>query len=417
MPVGSNASALAAQKEQFTTDFVVELMNLESVFYNRIKEDTEIKPVSTRPSRIATQPITGGKLRVFNADGAKMGRGSGPQEVFGYISCASYLQASEYTAQAQYGTDSAAKSINNYVSMTHEQAFKTLGGYMDVFGKMDGSNTIDTVVSTTTNGILVNNANLFQSNQTIDIWSALGGVFRGSVEIETEDSDTNTLWTTTALPAGTTTGDLLLVSGSTGQANSGMFGILYYAVNANVGNYLGIPRASYPGRYTAQGINLGGQSLTPAAVRAIEVKLINAMGGKVANSVDAVAYCTPAMQQAWENNSIPVQTIVAQGTSSDSSRDMLPKNMSPTIGGKEMLVGTRGIPGRIDLIDFADMSRVTSKPVDYYSAGGNTEFAVTADDGGLQSSNLFYIVFQENICVRNVRRWSFLNNVAIPKFL
>lgn len=417
MPVGNNTAALAGQKEQFTTDFVVELMNLESVFYNRIKEDTEIKPVSTRPSRIATQPITGGKLRVFNADGVKMGRGSGPQEVFGYISCASYLQASEYTAQAQYGTDSAVKSINNYVSMTHEQAFKTLGGYMDVFGKMDGSNTIDTVVSTVTNGILVNNANLFQSNQTVQIWSGLGGTNRGPVEIETEESETNTIWTTGPLPAGTQTGDLLLVDGSNGTANSGYFGILYYAISANVGNYLGIPRASYPGRYTAQGINLGGQSLTPSAVRAIQIKLINAMGGKAANSVDAVAYCTPAMQQAWENNSIPVQTIVANQVASDSSRDMLPKNMAPTIGGKEILVGTRGIPGRIDMIDFGDLSRVTSKPVDYYSVAGNTEFAVIGDDGGLQSANLFYVVFQENMIARNCRRWSFLNNVAIPRYL
>ena len=417
MPVGSNSSALAAQKEQFTTEFVVELMNLESVFYPRIKEDTEIKPVSTRPSRIATQPITGGKLRVFNADGAKMGPGSGPQEVFGYISCASYLQASEYTAQAQYGTDSAAKSINNYVSMTHEQAFKTLGGYQDVFGKMDGSNTIDTVVSTTTNGILVNNANFFQSNQTIDIWSALGGVFRGSVEIETEDSDTNTLWTTTAVPAGTTTGDLLLVSGSNGVANSGYFGILYYAVNSNTGNYLGIPRAGFPGRYTAQGINLGGQSLTPAAIRAIQIKLVNAMGGKVASAVDAVAYCTPAMQLAWENNATPVQTIVAQGTSTDTSRDMLPKNMPTQIGGKPILVGTRAIPGRIDMVDFADVSRVTSKTVDYYSAGGNTEFPVYGDDGRPASANVFYVVFQENMVVRNVRKWTYLSGVAIPKYL
>lgn len=417
MPVGNNAAALAAQKEVFNTDFVVELMNLESVYYSRIKEDTEIKPVSTRPSRIATQPITGGKLRVYGADGQAMGRGSGPQEVFGYISCASYLQASEYTAQAMYGTDSAAKSINNYVSMTHEQAFKTLGGYMDVFGKMDGSNTIDTVVSTTTNGILVNNANLFQSNQTIDIWSALGGTFRGPVEIETEDSDTNTLWTTTGLPPGTTTGDLLLVSGSTGTANSGYFGILYYAVNTNVGNYLGIPRASYPGRYTAQGINLGGQSLTPAAVRAVQIKLINALGGRVASAVDAVAYCTPAMQLAWENNAAPVQTIVAQGTSTDTSRDMLPKNMPTMIGGKPILPGTRAIPGRIDLLDFANISRVTSKPVDYYSVAGNTEFAVVAGDGGLQSSNLFYVVFQENALVRNCREWSFISNVAVPKYL
>ncbi len=416
--VGNNAAALASQKEAML-QVMPELMNLESVFWPRIKQNTTLTPTSTRPTRVATQPITGGKLRVFGADGQRMGRGSGPQEVFGYISCASYLQASEYTAQSQYATDSSAKAINNYVSTTHEQAFKTLGGYLDVFGKMDGSNTIDTIVSIASGnmGILVNNANFFQSNQTIDIWSAVGGVFRGAVEIDTEDSDTNTIWLTTPVPAGTSNGDVLMVSGSSGQANSGMFGILYYMVNQNVGNYLGIPRAAYPGRYTAQGINLGGQSLTPAAVRAIRIKIINAMGGKVANSVNAVAYATPAMQQAWENNSLAVQTIVRNEVKGDSSADMLPKDMSPTIGGKEFLIGTRAIPGRIDMLDLDQASRIETKAVDYYSAGGLTEFPVGADDGSIQSSNLFYIVFQQNILWENVRTSSFLSNIAVPRYL
>lgn len=417
MAVGNNASAIAAQTEQFTTDFIVELMNLESVFYNRIKENTEVKAVSTRPSRIATNPITGGLIRVWNADGGKNGRGSGPQDVYGYISCASYLQASEYTAQAQYGTDTSQKAIGNYVTRTHDMAFKTLGGYRDVFAKMDGSNTIDNVVSVASMGLVVNNANFFQSNQVVDIWSAVGGIFRGTVQVEVEDSEANTIWLTTAVPAGVVAGDVIMVSGSSGQANSGMFGILYYGVNTNVGNYLGIPRASYPGRYCAQGINLGGQSLTPAAVRAIQIKLINAMGGKAANAIDAMAYCTPAMQMAWENNNLLPQASVRNEIKGDSSIDMLPKNMVSTIGGKEILVGTRAIPGRIDMIDMGNMSRVTSKPVDYYSAGGNTEFPVYGEDGAPASANVFYLVFQENIVVENCREWSFLSNVAIPKYL
>lgn len=415
--VGNNESAIASQTEQFTTDFIVELMNLESVFYNRIKENTEVKAVSTRPSRIATNPITGGLIRVWNANGGKNGRGSGLQDVFGYISCASYLQASEYTAQAQYGTDSSQKALANYVTRTHEMAFKTLGGYLDVFAKMDGSNTIDTIVSVASSALLVNNANFFQSNQVVDVWSAVGGVFRATVQIEVEDSDSNTIWLTTAVPAGIVAGDVIMISGASGQANSGMFGILYYGVNTNTGNYLGIPRASYPGRYCAQGINLGGQSLTPAAVRAIQIKLINALGGKAANSVDAVAYCTPAMQMAWENNNLLPQASVRNEIRGDSSIDMLPKNMVSTIGGKEILVGTRAIPGRIDMLDFKNMSRVTSKPVDYYAAGGLTEFPAYGDDGAPASSNLFYLCFQENTLYENSREMSFLSNVAIPKYL
>ena len=76
----------------------------------------------------------------------------------------------------------------------------------------DGSGTLDSVVSTTTNGLVVNNANLFQSNQDIDVWSALGGTFRGTATIQTLDIANNTIWLTTAYPAGTQAADLLLVN-------------------------------------------------------------------------------------------------------------------------------------------------------------------------------------------------------------
>lgn len=417
--VGDNAAAIAAQKEAIRPE-LPQLMLLESVFWSRIKSRTDLTPVSSRPTRVPTQPITGGKVRVFGADGQDMGRGSGPQEVYGYLSCASYLQASEFTAQAQWATDSSQKAIQNYVALTHEQAFETLGGYLDVFGKMDGSNTIDTIVSVVAGGLVVNSANFFQSNQTVDIWTALssaGGTFVASLEIEDEDIENNTIWTTTAIPAAVTAGMLIMVSGASGAPNSGMFGILYYGVNTNVGNFMGIPRASYPGRYTAQGINMAGMSLTPAAVRAVHVKIVLALGEKVASSTEAVAHCGPDMQVAWENNSLPVQSIVRQEVKSDSSYDMLPKNMATTIAGREMLVDARAIPGRIDFIDFGDLWRIETKPTDYYDVAGQQEFPVVGASGGLQSSTLFYIVLQANIGVANARRWAFLNNVAVPRFI
>lgn len=420
--VGDNSAALAAQKEAIRPE-LPQLMLLESVFWPLIKTRTDLTPVSSRPTRVPTQPISGGLFRVMNPDGGDAGRGSGPQEVPGYLSCASYLQASEYTAQSQWATDSGAKAIQNYVSLTHEQAFQTLGGYLDVLAKMDGSNTIDTVVGIAAGnaGLLVNSANFFQSNQVIDIWSAVGGTFLGTYQIEDEDIQSNTIWTTTPItvagPNAITAGCVIMVSGSSGQANSGMFGILYYGTNLNVGNFMQIPRASYPGRYTAQGINMGGMSLTPAAVRAIQVQIIYALGGKVANSINARAHCGPDMKQAWENNALPVQSIIYNEMKGDNSADMLKRDMSETIAGRPILMNARAIPGRIDFLDFDDMWRLEVKPTDYMDVGGQTEFPAYGQSGGILFSTLFYIVMQAQLGISNARKWSFLSNVAIPKFI
>ena len=56
--------------------------------------------------------------------------------------------------------------------------------------------------------------------------------------------------------------------------------------------------------------------------------------------------------------------------------------------------------------------------MDYYYVDGVTEFPVIGDDGGLQSSNLFYVCSRRNLLWReNASLASFLSNVAIPKYV
>ena len=124
MAAGNNAAAIAAQVEAIRPN-LEPLMLLASVFWGRIEARTDMTPVGSRPTRVPTQPITGGQFSVGNFDGADMGLGSGPQEVPGYISCASYLQASQYTAQAEWSTDSSAKAIESQAaSATYTHALE-----------------------------------------------------------------------------------------------------------------------------------------------------------------------------------------------------------------------------------------------------------------------------------------------------
>lgn len=394
-------------------------MLFSSVFWGRVDVMTNVTAVGSRPTRIPTNPIQGDAFSVpqgGNFDGTPLGRGQGPQEVPAYASCASYIQASEWTLQSDYSTDSSAKAIESYVSLTHEQMFKTFGGNLDVCAQMDGSNTIDTIVSVTTGGLVVNNANKFQSGQVIDVWTSVGGAKVTTLTIRVSAINTSTLWMTTAIPGTVLAGMSLLVTGSSGQANSGMLGLLYYDVSLDVGNYLGIPRASYPSLYVANGINLNGQALTPSVIRAMQVLGVFAVGEQMEDT-EPVVHCGPDMTTAWEANYLGVQTATRGEIKGNQSMDMLPEKRVTTIGGREVLENPRATPGRIDFIDLKTVKRLETKPVDFLSWGGQTEFPIVANDGGLASATICYVGVQTQLIMTNPRVNSFISNAAVPKYI
>lgn len=419
MAIANVSQAIASQHEYLRPN-LEELALLSGTLWKRINARTDIKAISNRPARIPFQPLTGGIFRTGNNlfDGGDMGQGSGPVETFGTLSCVSFLQASEYTALTEYSTDSDEKAIQNYVTLTQKQAAETFGGYMDAVIQGDGSNTLDSVVSTSATGLVVNNANFFQDNQLIDVWSALGGVFRGTAQIQSVDIANNTIWLVAAIPVGTIAGDLLLVTGSAGVANSGLFGLRYYHVSGNAGNYMGIQRSAFPGKFSTPNINFGanGGSLTPASVRALNAQIMLALGEDRADSADLIAHMNVDMAAAWENNSLTVQSIIMNEMRGDESADMLKKNQTSTIAGREIVRNVRAKPGIIDFIPLKHYFRLETKAVDYYEVGGQTVFPAYGASGGLQSTMLFYLCTMVQVGLGQPRLAAYMNNVNIPKF-
>lgn len=416
----ANVSQAIASQHEFLRPNLEELALLSGTLWKRINARTDIKAISNRPARVPFQPLTGGIFRTGSNlfDGGDMGQGSGPTETFGTLSCVSFLQASEYTALTEYSTDSSEKAIQNYVSLTQKQAAETFGGYMDAAIQGDGSNTLDSVVSTTATSYVVNNANFFQDNQLIDVWSALGGVFRGTVQIQSVDIANNTLWLTGPIAPGSIAADLLLITGSAGQANSGVFGLRYYHVAGNAGNYMGIQRSAFPGKFSTPNINFGanGGSLTPASVRALEAQIILALGEDRADGSDLIAHMNVDMAAAWENNSLTVQSIIYNEVKGDQSADMLKKRQTGTIAGREIVRNVRAKPGVIDFIPLKHYFRLETKAVDYYEVGGQTVFPAYGGSGGLASTMLFYLVTMVQVGLGQPRLAAFMNNVNIPKF-
>jgi len=422
MPIGTVSQNIASQAEMLR-DTLEELVLFQGVLWKRINKATDITAISNRPARIPFNVLTGGIFRTGANlfDGGDMNRGSAPTQTFGNLSAVSFLQASEYTALSEYSTDSTEKAVENYVTLTNRQATETFAGYMDaLLCQSDGSNTLDTVVSTATASLVVNNADIFQDNQLIDVWSGLGGTFRGQAQIQSIDIANNTLWLTSAIPAGTVANDLLLVAGSAGVANSGLFGIPYYHVAGNAGNYMGIPRSSFPGKFSTPNVNPGTSvtntgALTPAAVRAMQAQIDLAMG--IDSSEDeVVAHMNVDMAAAWENNALPVQSIIYNQMQGDSSADMLKKRQMTTIAGREILRNIRARVGRIDFLNFKHWFRLETKALDMYEVGGQTLFPTYGGSGGLNSTMIFYLTIMCQFGLGQPRREAYMQNITIPKF-
>ncbi len=413
MPIGSVSQAVAAQSE-FQRPQLAELVLLQGVLWKRIDKSTEVNAISNRPARIGFNVLTGARFRTGSNlfDNAPLGRGTAPTLTFGTLSAVSFLQASEYSALSEYSTDSTQKAIENYVTLTNQQATETFAGYMDsLVCQSAGDNMLDTVVSTTgTNGLVVNNANFFQDNQRLDQYDVQSGTFMQTIEVLSVDIANNTIWLTGAFPAATAAGNALYVEGSAGVANSGFFGLPYWFVSGNAGNFMGIPRSAFPGKFSTP--NVAPRTLTPAAVRVGYAQMDLAMGTDTDND-EVLMHMNVDMAAAWENNALTVQSIVNPETG--QTHDMLAKRQVSTMAGREVLRNIRARPGIIHAINLKHFFKLETKALDMYEVGGQTIFPTYANDGGVNSTSIFYLTMMAQLGMDQPRKCFYMGpNIALP---
>lgn len=416
MSIATVSNTIASQYEHVEKE-EEELYLNNGPLWKRMDADKQVQQISGRPARQTYEVLSGAKMRVGNFDGASLGRGSGPTQVYGELSSVYYTQASEYTALADYTTDSDEKAIKSYVALTKQRAAETVGMYMDCFMTYgDGANTIGVVQGTTgANGILVDNANRFVSNQDIDIWTnyAPGGTYVGTVTIQTNDIQNNTIWLTGPFPGGTVAGYLLMVSGSLAMVGTGMYGLNYYHAFGSTGNYQGIQKSAFPGFFTTPGFALNG-TLTPAAGRALEAQIRLAIGSEKADESNLFFHTGVDVQAAWENTALNVQHVVVNENRRDVAADMLPKKAPTLMGGREIVANERAQTGRIDGIGRKYWGRVETKKLSLYEVGGQTVFPTYGADGGVATSIVFYYVVGFQINQRNPRADCLMTGVTIP---
>ena len=414
---GTNQNALALQLEKVRPEVPL-LYQVDDTLLGLIEERSEgMETVSTRAYRIPLELLAGGSLRQFNPDGGALGRGSAIRTDFGVLSQVYFVFAIEYTEEVRIATDSKEKAVENYVSKQMERAMQQFRTGIEAILQGDGSGTLDTVVSVAGNPVItVNNANQFFDGQVVQVFPNLTSATRGSFTILAADSIANTITIdpSSTLPAGTAAGDLLIVDGASGVANSCLNGLQNLQLQSSVGTYLGIQRSAYPGRLSTPDIAGNSTSITPQRLRVMLNTVRTALGAETPESAKWIWYMNVDQEAAIENNGLVVSQVIQNQLKGDSSVDMLMKNAPKTFGGRPIKVSIHALPGRIDGLALSHWGRTQIQPMDYYEVNGQTIFPIYGTDGGLQASLITYLWVGQNIFNDNPRAGVYSDGNNIP---
>lgn len=415
MAAGNFADAVALQLEK-VRDKLELLYQTDDTLWKLIEDKTDTLDVSGRSTRIPMEILAGGKFIQGNPGGGDTGLGSGIQNAVGVLTPVYFYQSHVLTQESMVTTDSGEKAIESYFKQNMTRSMQQFFANMESLLNTDGSGTLDTVVSTATNKIVVNNANQFYDNQDIIVVAgpSIGGSVRGTVTILSVAANENALYLTGAVPGGTTAGDLLLVNGSANAAASSLLGIEYFDVASTTGNVLGLNRSDFPGKLSTPHVDGGGSALTILKARRMLNAIRTALGVNMADSQKVVFHMNLDQETAWENLGVIVTQNIYQQIKGDESEDMLKKSPPKSFAGRPLIASIHAKPGRIDGLALANWGKVQSLKPSLYNVGGQNLFTLYGASGSVATALTWVVNAGVNVYCANVRANTFCDNLTLP---
>jgi hypothetical protein len=430
------AAVEAIELDAFSKD-IPDLIQFDKTLYSLFKNNATTIPVSnvtaaggtTRPSfRVPFRPQAGAALTQGTGNADSLGRGTGSQWAAFALSPVFVFSVCEITFLARIATEGRKRGLFNVQAQELKNTFQQATQGLEALCNGDGTGTLDQIPATATvnNGtgsagpsfssiVGMQNAFQFTDQQTVQVIST-GGTNRGSFVISFVDAVANTIYSSTALPSGTTTTDFLVISGSAGTAGSSIMGLRAWQVNSNTGTIGGLSRATYPGRLSTPIINLNNGALALSTGYRANVLLGRALGQDNAAMKSVTWYTGPDQAMQIANlylNALFVNVPEAKG---DSALDMVKRNWPMSYAGRDLHVGWNALPGRLDLFTFDTWYIGEMLPLELYDFGGGITVAPVPDiiNGGYLTSSMFAYVAALNLVNSNVRAGVIVSNAAQP---
>jgi len=405
----------AVELEAFSKD-IPDLIFKGTTAYSLFKNRATTIPVSnvtaaggvTRPSfRVPFRAQAGAAIAQGTGDASSLLRGTGSSWQDFALSPIFLFNVCEISYLAQRATQGKNRGLFNVQAQelknSLDQAMQGIEGLING----DGSGAIDQIPSTATVNnntgsgqsassiVGLNVAACFTDQQVVQVFPSEGGTARGSFTISFVDPVSQTIYSAGALPAGTTTGDFLMVAGSSGAVGSSVLGIRAWQVNSNTGTLAGINRANYPGRLSTPTINLNGGAVTPGIAQRAQVLLGRALGPDNKAVKSGIWYGPPEQAYAISNlyyNTQITQNIEKGETVPDRARKYFPE----TFGGREYHESWTAQPNRIDLLLMDTWYIGEMIPLELYDFGGGMTVVPVPDVGTTNGTYLTSHMFAYN---------------------
>jgi hypothetical protein len=431
--------------------FVEEIADLQAHFdklQTRLEKGgkkVQVSNMTTRgttqrsPFWVPTRTQGGAGIQQFGADGATGSnpvaawpRGTGSSFTSFAASPVRLVNVCEISNLAQQATDGKERGLIKFSREEMDKSLLAFDNGVEAVINRDGSGTIDQIPLTATvnNGtgsgaqlssiVGLNTAASFVDQQTILVFPAVGGTQRtGSATISYVDPVSQTLYFSTALPAGTAVGDILVILGATGAAGSSIYGKDYWLSNGNVGTIAGVPKANFPGRFSTPTINFGGTgTIVNSTAQRIESIRMRALGDEYDENEEAFWYANPVQGVALSSNYYnPGYTRLDEND--DRVVDTAKKYMQKTWAGREVVWSSTAEPSRMDLIVPSTFYFGELFPTRLHEwTPGNPIAAVPTNDGsGLTTyfdSTMFAYERSFNLICQDPKRQFYLQGLPVP---
>jgi len=409
--------------------------------YNLFKKGSKTYPTAnitqaggvTRPAfRVPMRIQSGAAIFQATGNGDALGRGTGSQWIAGDLSPVGLFAGCEITYLARKATEGPKRGLIALRAEELKNSFETFMQGVDAQFLTDGSGAVLQIPSTaviTTGGSgaqtsiisgLGGQANQLQEQQVVQFFAAEGGSPRtGGVATATVsyvDGAADIVYFSTALPNGTTTGDFIMIQGSTGALNSGVLGIYAFQVASNTGTILNLSRSSFPGQLSTPNINKNNAPINLTDGYKAEI-LIGRGLGQENKAVDEFTWiCGPDQQLAVAQlyTQVLAQYMLPSG---DKALDMAKKNMSPTYAGRELHVAYSAKAGRLDAVVPPNWGIVeTVEPSIYDFGDGVTTMPIPdfAGQGSYLTSSIFFYNAFLNLFNSNLKAGCYISSAAVP---
>jgi hypothetical protein len=196
---------------------------------------------------------------------------------------------------------------------------------------------------------------------------------RGSFTISYVDPVSQTIYSASALPAGTTTSDYLFIyqgaATALTTATASIQGIRAWQVNSNTGTIGGLNRASYPGRLSTPVIALNA-AVTPSLGNRALVLLGRALGPDAAAINSLVWHTGPDQGYSIANQFYNIQVAYNTDNKGDKTPDLGRKLFQDQFAGRQLHISWNALPGRIDGLVFDNWYIGELAPLELYDFGG-----------------------------------------------